>query len=205
MKKLIILVFICILFTGIASAAYNISGIIYDDVTGEPLHNVKFYSENGTVYGYSNNSGHFNLTSVIDSNVYAYKNGYSVLLESYDVLGSDVAGEELYMELNQETMMVTTYNILIVILAACFYIAFPPRGKLTPRDTGILNISAAFMGICCSAILAFESISGNMYMAYEHGPLYITNGPMFYLFTCAMVIMFGMLALDIFYYYKQRS
>lgn len=100
-------------------------------------------------------------------------------------------------------ILISTYNIWLLILVGCFYLAFPPRGQVTQRDVGLINLFAGFFGILIALMLRSRAISGQIIESFEFSSTItgVTEYWLFLLVTIALTIIF---LLDIAYYFKQR-
>lgn len=100
-------------------------------------------------------------------------------------------------------MLVTNYNILLMFIAVCFYMAFPIRGEVTARDTELKNILFSFIGIVLSILTAQTVVSGQVIESFSFESQ-ITGQLQHYFLYLVAVIMFIILVINIIYYIQQR-
>lgn len=100
-------------------------------------------------------------------------------------------------------MLVSTYNIWILILAGCFYMAFPGRGEVTSRDTGIINILSALIGSIIALNLRQNLLSGQILESFEFTSN-LNGGGDATIFLIVALSLFVIFTIDMIYYIKQR-
>ena len=100
-------------------------------------------------------------------------------------------------------MLASTYNIWILILAGCCYMAFPPRGEVTSRDTGLINILSALLGAIIAFNLRQNLLSGQILESFEFTSS-LQGGGDATIFLIVGIALFIMFLMDVVYYVKQR-
>lgn len=100
-------------------------------------------------------------------------------------------------------ILISTYNILILILAGCFYMAFPPRGEVTTRDVGLINVVCGFFGVVLAFILRSMSLSGTLNQSLEYTSV-IQNPTMYWLFFVVGIVLLLVTGIDVLMYFQQR-
>ena len=100
-------------------------------------------------------------------------------------------------------MLVDNYNIMIVFIAVCFYMAFPKRGEVTERDTGLQNMIFSFVGTILSILMAQSVVSGQVFESFDFDSQISGQLQHYFLYLVA-VIMFLIFAINILYYVRQR-
>ena len=100
-------------------------------------------------------------------------------------------------------MLVANYNILILFVAACFYLSFPKRGEVTSRDTELKNILFSFIGTILSVLMAQEVVSGQVIESFNFDSQISGQLQHYFLYLVA-VFMFLIFAINVLYYVKQR-
>ena len=100
-------------------------------------------------------------------------------------------------------MLVANYNIMIIFIAVCFYMAFPKRGEITERDTGLQNIIFSFVGTILSVLMAQSVVSGQVIESFNFNSQIYGQLQHYFLYLVA-IIMFLIFALNIIYYVRQR-
>lgn len=100
-------------------------------------------------------------------------------------------------------MLVANYNIMIVFIAVCFYLAFPKRGEVTERDTGLQNMIFSFIGTILSVLMAQSVVSGQVIESFNFNSQIYGQLQHYFLYLVA-IIMFLIFAINILYYVRQR-
>ncbi len=100
-------------------------------------------------------------------------------------------------------MLISTYNLWILILVGCFYMAFPPRGEVSMRDVGLINLICGLFGVIIAMMLGLRSMSGLVIESFEFTSA-LSGSTDFYLFFLAAIVLSIVLLLDIIMYFKQR-
>ena len=123
------------------------------------------------------------------------------LLEIEDAI-DDLSTDFTPTEGNYE-MLSSTYNIFLLLLGACFILAFPKRGEVTERDTGLNNVLFSFLGTILSVFLAQIIVSGQVVESFAFESQIYDPLQHYFLYLIA-VIMFVVFALNAVYYVRQR-
>lgn len=166
-------------------------GIVYDDITGEPLHNVKFYNDIDGTLTYSNVSGYYSFETN-DSLVYAYKNGYSILSTEYTVSGDTLTDQELYLGLNTNAVPLWFFVLMTIIIIGCCVLAF-----VDFEDISIFQVVCGYVASGLSFVCSKLIIGGNVVESYEYASTIInpTFSWMFRFVGIAMLIMSALLSI----------
>lgn len=100
-------------------------------------------------------------------------------------------------------MLISTFNIWLLLLAGCFYMSFPKRGEVTDNDVRLLNWMCALLGTFIAMLLRQRIVSGQVIESFSFASeIYsATDGWIFYIIA---IIMFGLFILDFAFYVKQR-
>ena len=123
------------------------------------------------------------------------------LLEIEDAI-DDLSTDFTPTEGNYE-MLSSTYNIFLLLLGACFILAFPKRGEVTERDTGLNNVLFSFLGTILSVFLAQIIVSGQVVESFAFESQIYDPLQHYFLYLIA-VIMFVVFVLNVVYYVRQR-
>jgi len=81
--------------------------------------------------------------------------------------------------------------------------AFPPRGEVTTRDVGLLNIFCGGFGIYLAFLLRSMSLSGTLNESLEYASV-IQNPTMYWLFFIVGLVLLLVTGLDLVMYFQQR-
>lgn len=100
-------------------------------------------------------------------------------------------------------MLVDNYNILLIFLAVCFYLSFPKRGEVTPRDSELKNIIFSLLGTVIAVLLAQMVNSGQVFESFEFTSQIQGQLQHYFLYIIA-IILFVILIINISEYSKQR-
>jgi hypothetical protein len=100
-------------------------------------------------------------------------------------------------------MLSSTYNIFLLLLGACFILAFPKRGEVTERDTGLNNVLFSFLGTILAVFLAQIIVSGQVVESFAFESQIYDPLQHYFLYLIA-VIMFVVFVLNVVYYVRQR-
>ena len=100
-------------------------------------------------------------------------------------------------------MLSSTYNMFLLLLGACFILAFPKRGEVTSRDTGLNNVLFSFLGTILSVFLAQIIVSGQVIESFAFESQIYDPLQHYFLYLIA-VIMFVVFVLNVVYYVRQR-
>ena len=123
------------------------------------------------------------------------------LLEIEDAI-DDLSTDFTPTEGNYE-MLSSTYNIFLLLLGACFILAFPKRGEVTERDTGLNNVLFSFLGTILAVFLAQIIVSGQVVESFAFESQIYDPLQHYFLYLIA-VIMFVVFVLNVVYYIRQR-
>ena len=100
-------------------------------------------------------------------------------------------------------MLSSTYNMFLLLLGACFILAFPKRGEVTSRDTGLNNVLFSFLGTILAVFLAQIIVSGQVIESFSFESQIYDPLQHYFLYLIA-VIMFVVFVLNVVYYVRQR-
>lgn len=100
-------------------------------------------------------------------------------------------------------MLVSTFNIWLLILVGCFWVAFPPRGQVTQRDVGLVNIMAGLFGSLIALMLRSASLNGQLVETIEYTST-ITNVTQYWLFFVIAITLAIVFFIDLIMYFQQR-
>jgi hypothetical protein len=187
-------------------APYSISGYVLDvtmtgiyGVTVSDTSSINSTATNATGYyemcGYTN--GTYTITASLD--------GYVTNSTVTTITGADNENVNIILEerVRNYEMVVSTYNIFLLLLAGCFYGAFPKRGEESERDTGLINVLLSFVGMILSMFLAQVIVSGQVVESHAFDST-LSGGLQHYILYIIAIIMFIVFVFDVIYYIKQR-
>lgn len=124
------------------------------------------------------------------------------LLELEDAIDG-IGGVDFTPTEGNYEMLSSTYNMFLLLLGACFILAFPKRGEVTSRDTGLNNVLFSFFGTILAVFLAQIIVSGQVIESFAFESQIYDPLQHYFLYLIA-VIMFVLFVLNVLYYVKQR-
>lgn len=100
-------------------------------------------------------------------------------------------------------MLVSTFNIWLLVLVGCFWVAFPPRGQVTQRDVGLINLIGGALGTIIALMLRSTSLNGQLVESLEFSST-IVNETQYWLFFGVAIILAIVTFIDAIMYFQQR-
>jgi len=186
---------------------YVISGTVYDYYTGNPVPFAGITVNDTFVSAYRlcDSNGNFSIENLhnddytlIATHEYYGEGSLYVIVNGYNITDQEII---MYPDASGEITLISTYNLLIVVLVACFYMSFPPRGQLIQRDTGVINWLCALFGMVISRILASTAIDGTLSI---DGYFTVYSSTQSYLFSFVTFVFLILFVLDLKMYLEQR-
>lgn len=100
-------------------------------------------------------------------------------------------------------MLVSTFNIWLLVLVGCFWVAFPPRGQVTQRDVGLINLIGGALGTIIALMLRSTSLNGQLVESFEFSST-IVNETQYWLFFGVAITLAIVSFIDAIMYFQQR-
>lgn len=100
-------------------------------------------------------------------------------------------------------MLVSTFNIWLLVLVGCFWVAFPPRGQVTQRDVGLINLIGGALGTIIALMLRSTSLNGQLVESFEFSST-IVNETQYWLFFGVAIVLAIVSFVDAIMYFQQR-